>query len=136
METDTEDTDRIVLKAFQDERGALSVGETGAEVPFPMRRFYVIKDVPENAVRGAHAHKKTEQALFCLQGSLTLTMDDGTRKETRTIGPIPEGTLLRSRVWHEMSGFSPDCIVLIVADEPYDESDYLREYPAFLDFVR
>jgi dTDP-4-dehydrorhamnose 3,5-epimerase len=35
-------------------------------------------------------------------------------------------------VWHEMSDFSADCVLMVVADAPYDEADYIRDYGEFL----
>ena len=38
-------------------------------------------------------------------------------------------------VWHEMHGFSDDCVLLVLASEHYDESDYIRDYQDFLNKV-
>lgn len=35
-------------------------------------------------------------------------------------------------VWHEMHDFSEDCILLVLASDYYDESDYIRNYDQFL----
>jgi hypothetical protein len=35
------------------------------------------------------------------------------------------------RIWHEMREFSSDCVILVLASAPYDESDYLRDYAHF-----
>jgi len=35
-------------------------------------------------------------------------------------------------IWREMSDFSPDCVLMVIADTVYDDSDYIREYDDFL----
>ena len=31
-----------------------------------------------------------------------------------------------------MYDFSPDCVLMVLADQLYDESDYVRDYEVFL----
>lgn len=31
--------------------------------------------------------------------------------------------------------FSPDCVLMVLADDYYDKSDYIREYDKFLEEV-
>ncbi len=35
-----------------------------------------------------------------------------------------------------MKDFSKDCVLLVLASEHYDESDYIRNYDKFLEEVR
>jgi hypothetical protein len=35
-------------------------------------------------------------------------------------------------IWREISNFSPDCILLVLASEFYDEKDYIKNYQEFL----
>lgn len=39
-------------------------------------------------------------------------------------------------MWREMFDFSPDAVLLVLASELYDESDYIRNYDEFLEFVK
>jgi dTDP-4-dehydrorhamnose 3,5-epimerase len=39
-------------------------------------------------------------------------------------------------VWHEMHDFSPDCVLLVLADAHYDEADYIRDYTSFMELKR
>lgn len=128
--------DEIALESHGSDRGDLYVGEVGKHIPFVIRRFYIFTNVPPGSVRGAHAHKRTEQAVFCLNGSFQLLIDDGTTKKTRRIDTLSKGALLRSRVWHVLSDFSKDCVALVVASELYDEADYIRDYQEFLNHIR
>ena len=123
--------DTIELENHGDARGALYVGTVGKEIPFEIKRFYIIADVPRGGSRGMHAHRKTERAAFCLRGSFELLADDGKRKETVLV-EAPRRVRLRTMVWHTLSNFSEGALVLVVASEPYDKADYIRNYEDFL----
>lgn len=126
----------LQLEAHESDRGNLYVGTGGKEIPFEVKRFYVIKDTPRGKIRGAHAHKETEQALFCLQGSFDLLLDDGSTKETVHVDSINNGFLLQKGVWHSLENISEDCIMLVLCNTPYDEADYIRDYQEFLTYIR
>jgi hypothetical protein len=38
-------------------------------------------------------------------------------------------------VWREMHDFSPDCVIAVLANENFDEADYIRDYREFLELV-
>jgi dTDP-4-dehydrorhamnose 3,5-epimerase-like enzyme len=82
--------------------------------------------------RGFHAHRKLEQLAIAVSGSCTFVLDDGSvREEVRL--DRPDGALLMApMVWHEMRDFSPECVLLVLASEPYSEDDYIRDYSEFL----
>ena len=46
------------------------------------------------------------------------------------------GLTLPPMVWHEMKDFSPDCVLMVLADAAYDEADYIRDYGEFLAMAR
>jgi dTDP-4-dehydrorhamnose 3,5-epimerase-like enzyme len=59
-------------------------------------------------------------------------LDDGKEKHEITLNNPERGLLLEPMVWHEMYDFSQDCIISILANAPYDEQDYIRDYQSFL----
>lgn len=126
---------KLELETHESDRGNLYVGTSGKEVPFEIRRFFVIKDVPLGEERGTHAHKSCEQAVFCLQGSCELLVDDGSHKEIVRLSSMETGALLKKRTWHSFKSFSKDCILLVLASEPYDAADYIHDYDEFLKFI-
>ncbi len=128
----------ITLQSFSDKaRGDLYVGEAKRNIPFQVKRFYVITHIPDSKViRGAHAHRKIEQVMFCVRGSCLVRMDDGKKKwEVRLTRP-EEGLYIGSGIWHDFTGCSPDTVILMVASGYYSETDYIRDYPAFLKFIQ
>jgi dTDP-4-dehydrorhamnose 3,5-epimerase-like enzyme len=102
------------------------------EIPFGIKRVYYIYGVSVGAVRGAHTHKETIQALFCIQGDIVIALDDGKNKEKVLLNKPNVGVLLEPGVWHEMQDFKKDTILLVLASEKYEPVDYIRSYEDFL----
>ena len=47
-----------------------------------------------------------------------------------------KGLLIEGLIWREMKDFSSDCVLVVLASEHYDESDYIRDYDKFLKEVK
>ena len=43
-----------------------------------------------------------------------------------------KGLIIENMIWREMHDFSPDCVLLVLASEHYDELDYIRNYQDFI----
>jgi len=102
------------------------------EIPFNIKRVYYIYGVSVGAIRGAHTHKETIQALFCIQGDIVIALDDGKRKEKVFLNKPNVGVLLEPGVWHEMQNFKKNTILLVLASERHEPADYIRSYEDFL----
>lgn len=102
------------------------------EIPFDIKRVYYIFGVSVGAVRGAHTHRETMQALFCIQGSIVMALDDGKKKSKVLLDKPNIGILLEPGVWHEMQEFKKDTILLVLASEKHEPTDYIRSYEDFL----
>lgn len=113
------------------------VGIDHRSLPFEIKRVYYIYGVPTDIHRGRHAHKNTDELLICVKGSCTVLLDDGKEKETvRVEASSTNGLFLESLIWREMYDFSSDCILMVLASGPYEESDYLRNYDDYLMYLR
>ena len=119
-----------------DVRGMLVAIEEQKDIPFPIRRVYYLYNTGEGVVRGHHAHKNLQQILICIHGTCKVRLDDGKSKEEVLLDKPYEGLYVSNAVWREMFDFSPDAVLLVLASELYNESDYIRNYDDFLDFVR
>jgi len=116
--------------------GVLVIGESGRSVPLDIKRIYYINQLGNpKAIRGRHAHKKLEQIIFCINGSFKLKLDDGRKKQSITLKNPYYGIRLGPMLWHEMTDFSKDCVMLVLADDFYNEKDYIRDYNEFLKHV-
>lgn len=122
----------IQLMALGDERGQLVVLESNQTVPFDIKRVYYIYGVDTQTSRGFHAHKVTQQVAICIKGTCKMLMDDGEANTTVLMDSPTQGVLIDVMQWHEMHHFSEDCILMVLASEHYDESDYIRNYDDFL----
>jgi UDP-2-acetamido-3-amino-2,3-dideoxy-glucuronate N-acetyltransferase len=117
---------------ISDARGDLCVGEFGPDFPFDVKRYFVVFNVPAAAHRGEHAHHQCQEILICLQGSLVVVVDDGTRREEIELNDPTIGLYLPPMVWRVQYKYSGACIVLVLASSHYDPSDYIRDYDRFL----
>lgn len=122
----------IEFKALGDVRGALVALETGKQVPFDIKRTYYIFDTKPGVRRGFHAHKKLQQIAVCVKGACSFLLDDGIDQITVRLDRPDKGLYIGAMLWREMFDFSDDCVLLVLADEVYDESDYIRSHAEFL----
>ena len=127
----------IKLQSFDDfPDGNLVIGESKKNVPFNIKRIYYINNLfNKKAVRGHHAHKKLNQVIFCVNGSFALNLDDGKTKQTILLNNPCWGIHLGSLLWHTMEKFSSNCVILVLANDYYKESDYLRNYDEFKKYL-
>jgi dTDP-4-dehydrorhamnose 3,5-epimerase-like enzyme len=118
-----------------DARGGLSVAELGDALPFPVRRVYWIYGTKPGVSRGFHAHKQLRQLCVCVAGSVRLSLFDGRCEESVILDSHVKGLLIGPGLWHEMHEFSPDCVLMVLADAEYDEADYIRDRQKFMHHV-
>jgi dTDP-4-dehydrorhamnose 3,5-epimerase-like enzyme len=114
-----------------DDLGWLVALEADRNVPFPIKRVYYIFGTREGIRRGKHAHRRLTQMMVCLTGQCKVLLDDGNTREDVVLTRNDHGLMLDPMLWHEMYDFSPDCVLLVLADNYYDEADYIRDYRTF-----
>lgn len=123
----------IDIRKYTDNRGYLSVVESGLDIPFEIKRIYYLYMVPEVA-RGAHAHKELQQLLIATSGSVEVIMDDGQEKKSFMLDKPWKGLYVPSGLWRDLENFSGGAVLLCLASEKYDVEDYIRDYSDFLKF--
>ncbi|MDD6628140.1 MAG: FdtA/QdtA family cupin domain-containing protein [Lachnospiraceae bacterium] len=126
----------IELEKHGDERGNLIAIEENKNIPFEIKRVYYMFDTIENVRRGYHAHKELKQLLICVAGSCMIMLDDGKVKEEIVLDRPDKGLILNPGLWREMHDFSEGAVLMVCASEYYDESDYIRDYNDFLEWVK
>lgn len=122
----------IELPQIHDPRGDLTFVEGGNHIPFPIARVYYLYNVPVDAERGGHAHKDLEQIVFALSGSFRMTVDDGEARTEHWLRDPRRGLHISRMIWREMDAFSQGAVCMVLASQPYDETDYFRDYDKFL----
>jgi dTDP-4-dehydrorhamnose 3,5-epimerase-like enzyme len=125
----------IHFNPLGDERGSLIAIEAEKSVPFPIRRVYYIFATKEGVERGFHAHKALNQVAVAVTGSCEMVLDDGQSKATVLLDSSEKGVLIGPGMWRVMRNFSSDCVLLVLADQHYDEADYIRDYEEFKKWV-
>ena len=120
------------FKVLGDERGQLVALEANKQIPFDVKRVFYIYGTQSDVPRGNHSHYRTKQFLFSVAGSCKVTLDNGKTKETFDLNKPNIGLFQDAFIWGSMHDFSPDCVLLVMADEYYDASDYITNYDEFL----
>ena len=115
-----------------DRKGNLSVVENHATVPFEIKRVYYLYDVPGGASRGGHAHKRLHQLIVAVGGSFNVTLDDGRMKRTFFLNHPYQALYVVPGMWRTLDDFSSGAVCMVLASEPYDEEDYIRDYNDFI----
>ncbi|WP_373073749.1 FdtA/QdtA family cupin domain-containing protein [Sulfurimonas sp.] len=126
----------IDFKINGDDRGSLIAIEEGYNAPFEIKRVYYIFDTKHGVERGFHAHKNLKQIAIAVKGSCTFVLDNGNKREEVILTNPNQGLYIEGLIWREMKDFSEDCVLMVIASEHYDESDYIREYNDFLEAVK
>ncbi len=130
------DCKKIKLPKIEDSRGNLTVIENTIHIPFDVKRVFYIYDIPTAKKRGAHAHKTLEQFLICLSGGLDVHIDDGINKKEIHLNRPWEGLYIPPMIWASEKNFDPGTVYLVLCSDLYDESDYIRNYSDYLEYIK
>ena len=114
-----------------DPRGDLTFGEVWRHVPFEVRRFFLISNVPAGQVRGRHAHREQHHFLVCANGMCHVTADDGVSRREFLLDSPTVGLHIPPLIWDAQHEFSPEAVLLVLASGHYDPADYIRDYSEF-----
>lgn len=125
----------VRLHAVHEARGLLTVGEVERQVPFAPRRFFVVSGVPDENIRGEHAHLRLHQFLVCLAGRVVAEVDDGRSRAAVTLDSPRVGLYMPPMTWGAQHHYSPDAVLLVLASDPYDPADYVRDHARFLELA-
>lgn len=118
-----------------DIRGSLTVGEFDRTIPFEVKRYFMVFDVPSIETRGEHAHRLCHQFLICVRGSCALVADDGNHRQEFLLDRPDVGIHLPPMVWGIQYKYSADAVLLVYASHYYDSADYIRNYADFRQLV-
>ena len=121
----------IELPRIESESGAITPVGGAAEVPFEIERVFFLYDVVAGAERGGHAHRELEQVWVAAMGSFRAVLDDGSERRTIDLRQPHVGLYIPPMVWTELVDFASGTICVVLASQPYDESEYIRDYARF-----
>ena len=118
------------VRVVTESDGLLGVTEF-AGLPFVPQRFFWLSAIQGDAIRADHAHRTCHQMLICLAGSLTATITDIDRNVVEHTMSVGTTIHLAPQNWLELSAFSKDAVLGVLASEPYDQSEYITERSEF-----
>ena len=125
-----------IKKLGNKENGFLSFFESEKDISFEIKRVYYTYNVSKGQIRGYHAHKNLEQFLVCIKGKIKINYDNGIDKKSYILDEPNKGVICGKGIWHTMEWLENDSILLVLASEYYDESDYIRDYDEFIKLVK
>lgn len=115
-----------------DDRGSLVAYEAATGLPFAIARAYTVFATTAGTRRGFHAHRSLNQMAVAVAGACSMLIDDGAARDELRLDRPDRALTIPPMVWHEMFDFTPDCVLLVLADAAYSEVDYIRRYEDFL----
>jgi acetyltransferase-like isoleucine patch superfamily enzyme/dTDP-4-dehydrorhamnose 3,5-epimerase-like enzyme len=119
-----------------DLRGNLSFGEVADQIPFEVRRYFLVYSVASKEIRGEHAHRSLHQFLICVHGRCHVVADDGSNRQEFVLDSPTIGLHLPPMVWGIQYKYSEDAVLLVLASDRYDPGSYIRDYSEFLELVQ
>lgn len=111
--------------------GNLTYIEEISDIPFQLKRIFWLTGIPENCIRGMHAHKSVYEILIAVSGSFSVRVDDGQKVELYSLASPSTGLLIAPHVWIEIFNFTSGSTCLVLASGSYNENDYIRDYIEF-----
>jgi len=126
----------IKFKQMGDERGHLVVVEGEKDIPFEIARVFYIYGSDQSVVRGQHANRKSQFVLINVSGTSKVKVDYGDYSEIFELNEPHTGIYLPQMVWKDMYEFSDDSVLLVLASEKYDSSEYIRSYDEYISITR
>ena len=126
----------ITLPRITDPRGNLTVAEQLRHIPFEIKRVYWTYDVPAGESRGGHAHRHCRSVVIAVSGSFDVVLDNGKERRTYHMNHPYQALLINTGIWRTLEDFSSGAVCLSLASDELEEEDYIRDYEAFLTYLK
>jgi len=111
--------------------GYISVAEFPKNLPFEIKRVFWTYFTPNNVIRGKHAHKELEQILIAVTGTIWVSTENVFGEKKEFILDEPRKALyVPIFYWNELR-FSHNAVLLSLNSQPYNASEYIRDYEEF-----
>lgn len=111
------------------ERGDLMAFDT-IDVPFYVKRVFVVNNVPIGEIRGNHAHRWNLQYLICINGSIGLQV---TYNGVSTSLVLKKGqtAYIETNRWCILEYLQPNSELMVLCSHEYDKNDYITDFEEF-----
>lgn len=102
--------------------------------PFVANRIFSIV-ASRGSVRGEHAHRECSQLLICVSGSIEVLTHDGFSQTSTLLDNPSRGLLIPPLVWASQTFCSEQAVLVVVCDNDFDESEYVKSFEGFMELV-
>ena len=127
----------VQLPQIHKRAGNITVIENSKKkLPFEVKRIFYLYDIPGGESRGAHAHKECHQFLIAASGSFEVLLNDSTTKRQIQLNRANLGLHILPGIWASEVNFSSGSICLVLVSHQYDESDYIRDYKKYQQYIK
>jgi oxalate decarboxylase/phosphoglucose isomerase-like protein (cupin superfamily) len=123
---------KIEIPKIPDPRGNLSFFENESQIPFIIRRTYLIYDVPGGEIRGGHAFRQQHEFIVALSGSFDVVVKDASGDaRVFQLNRSYNGLYVPNMLWRHMENFSTNAVCLVVTSTDFNPDDYIRDFQEF-----
>lgn len=117
-----------------DNRGSLTYINNLKQIPFEIKRVFIVSGVPQGLSRGGHAHKNLQEVLIPISGNFCVEVSDGKKCAEIHLSEEDSGILIPPSSWRVVTKYSSGAICLSLCSEEFDEEDYLHTWQEFIDY--
>ena len=114
--------------------GSIIVSEIKKNFDFLSKRVFFVKGKKDD-IRGNHAHKNQKQFMVCVSGSVMLKFNDGLEDKEVALNNSLMGIEVAPLIWGSQTYLEDNTILMVLCDQIYDESDYIRDYYQFKKYL-
>jgi dTDP-4-dehydrorhamnose 3,5-epimerase-like enzyme len=114
---------------FIDERGSLFPFEL-EQIPFDVKRLFIVSNVPVNTTRGGHSHYKTKQLIVCTRGLVDVILHDGITEKTIKL-ESGQSILVPELIWDSQTFLSDNTEIIVFCSTNFDPNDYIHDFDFF-----
>ena len=100
-----------------------------------IKRVYSVFSVGQGIVRGFHAHKVLKQLIFCSHGKIKVTLNDGHTSIEYLLDHPSKFLYIGPMIWRTIEWIEENSVLVVLASDNYDESDYIRDHDEFLRII-
>jgi dTDP-4-dehydrorhamnose 3,5-epimerase-like enzyme len=117
-----------------DNRGSLTYINNLKQIPFEIKRVFIVSGVPQGLSRGGHAHKILQEVLIPISGHFCVEVSDGENCAEIHLSEDDAGILIPPSSWRVVTKYSSGAICLSLCSEEFDASDYLHTWEEFKNY--
>lgn len=125
---------KIKFQDISTSTGDISVIEK-SNLPFFPKRVYILHNMDILVTRGEHAHKSLKQILIPVFGSIRIRVSKTDYVDEFHLNSPKIGLYIPPCTWRIIEILETKTVIVVLASEEYEESDYIRNYEDYQKFI-